>query len=70
MKQNFLYFIVFTLLAMLYIAYVNKSVSEHFTPKINQMWRPHYRNFRLFATDSFSSAQGGFRRFLRQKGIL
>jgi hypothetical protein len=67
--KHYLYFITVILVAIL-LYNETTVVTESFTPKINQMWRPHYRNLRLFASESFSTAQGSLRRYLRQTGVL
>jgi hypothetical protein len=48
----------------------NNEVQEPFTAKINQMWRPHYRNLTTYTNDTINTSVGNMKRALRQNGLL
>lgn len=64
--------VLFLFLFLYFTIYSTREKNEQiesFTPRINQMWRPHYRNMRSSILSFYSNAQGSFRRYLRQIGL-
>lgn len=55
---------------ILFLLKPNNEVQEPFTAKINQMWRPHYRNLTTYTNDTINTSIGNMKRILRQNGIL
>jgi hypothetical protein len=69
-------FIIISLTFLIIIAVIvsvqqnNYNTQEPFTAKINQMWRPHYRNVTTYTTETINTGTGNIKRFLRQNGLL
>lgn len=72
MKLNKNHIIAIVVLLIVSLYFLNKETEkrEGFLPKINQFWRPHYRNLKAWTVQNYESGTGSAKRFLRKTGIL
>lgn len=68
MKEQIIFLFVFV--ALYIVQQIKLQTQEPFTAKINQMWRPHYRNLTTYSNDTLNTSIGNIKRFLRQNGFL
>jgi hypothetical protein len=66
----FLILIFISIIAYNYIQQNHNQTQEPFTAKINQFWRPHYRNLSTYTSDTLNTSVGNIKRTLRQNGLL
>lgn len=66
----FIFLVCLSLFAYIFLQQTNYQMQEPFTAKINQMWRPHYRNLATYTSDTLNTSVGNIKRTLRQNGFL
>jgi len=69
-KIHIIAFVIFVIVTSLYFVNKMNERREGFLPKVNQFWRPHYRNLKAWTVQSYQSGTGSAKRFLRKTGIL
>jgi hypothetical protein len=68
--KYFIYNCLFLIIILLF-AYINtKSQQEAFTPKINELYRPHIRNARIFSEGVYDNNSANISNLFRKFGIM
>lgn len=68
-KCNPYVLLIFIFLIMFFITYYNYSIKEGFTTRIREMYRPYFRNIRLFYERVYDNIKTKFLLFNRKIGL-